>query len=378
MRARSRWRAMLRWGAKLLSVLVLTQVVHGALAQTSMSPPQVPTPAMPQTRMPDLAVESPPPAEPEAGEKASSWLDVGHRNIHALLWRSARQVDSWFGGQMPAHSYADETRGSITPIVLWDEFNGFEEKFRFRVRMPLPYAGDKFNAFFGTFTRDEFVTERDQASGAIPRQRAGGRVEEDQTLVGIQYRERKGRDLLDAPGGQFGADAGLRIRSPLDPFVKAGYRYVVPREGWRAIFKETAFWQNSEKFGFTSRVDLEHMLTEDWLARWSASGTISQRTEGVRGFVAFAVFRDLPNKQSIAGQLFSSAEFDADVPVEEYGIRVAYRRSIARDWFVLEVRPSLTWPKDERDQPRKSSWGLGIGFEMFFGMDEFQGRPVTF
>ncbi|MET0658433.1 MAG: hypothetical protein ABW110_09800, partial [Steroidobacteraceae bacterium] len=241
----------LRWGAKLLSLLLLAQVGQVALAQTSTPAPRVPTPSFPQNRVEDLPVNTPPAADLDEEEDASSWLDVGHRNIHALLWRSARQVDSWFGGQMPAHSYADETRGSITPIVLWDEFNGWDEKFRFRVKMPLPYAGDKFNAFFGTFTRDEFVTERDQASGAIPRQRAGGRVEQDQTLVGIQYRERKGRDLLDGAGGQFGADAGLRIRSPLDPFGKLGYRYLVANEDLRVVFKETAFWQNSEKLGFT-------------------------------------------------------------------------------------------------------------------------------
>ena len=371
---------LLRWSAKLLSVLVMTQVINTASAQAPpMTAPKVPIPSVPQTRVPDLPVEMPPPPEPDDGEDASSWLDSSHRSMHALLWRSAMGVDRWFGGNMPAHTYADQTRGSITPVLLWDEFNGFQEKFRFRVKMPLPYVGDKFNAFLGTFTRDEFVSERDQASGAIPRQRAGGRVDDDQTLVGIQYRDRRDRDLLDRTGGGFEADAGIRIRSPIDPFVKAGYRYVRDTDGGlRAIFRETAFWQNSEKFGFTSRIDLEHVLGEDWFARWTTSGTISEESEGVRGYMALAFYRNLANKRSIATQVFTTAEFDADVPVEEYGIRVAFRQSVARDWLVIEVRPSLTWPKDEPDEPRKGSWGLGIAMEMFFGMDEFQGRPVTF
>jgi len=38
----------------------------------------------------------------------------------------------------------------------------------------------------------------------------------------------------------------------------------------------------------------------------------------------------------------------------------------------------VTWPKDQPEQPRKPSWGIGIGFEMFFGTNEFQARPATF
>ncbi len=370
----------LRWGAKLSCLLVSLQLLNTSLAQTPAPAPRVPAPRLPpsETRVPDLPVQTPP-IEDVASDEGTSWLDSSHRNLHALLWRSAMNVDRWFGGDWPAHSYADQTRGSITPIVLWDEFSGFDEKLRFRVKLPLPYIGEKFNAFAGTFAREEFVTEREQASGAIPRQRVGGRVEEDETLVGIQYRERKDRDRIEPPGGEFLADAGVRIRSPIDPFVKGGYRWIHDSEGGlRTILRETVFWQNSEKLGLTSRVDLEHGFAEEWLARWTASGTISQRTQGMRGYFAASAFRNLPRDRAVTFQLFTTVEFDANVPVEEYGIRVAYRKRIARDWLVLELRPSLTWPKDEPAQPRKASWGFGVGVEMFFGMDEFQGRPVTF
>lgn len=355
---------MLRWSAKAACVALLTQVLNTAFAQSAL--PNVPA-APPVTVSPDEIG----PATTE-DEEASAWIDRSHRNLHALLWRSAMKVDGWFGGDMPAHTYADQTRGSITPVVLWDEFNGLDEKFRFRVKMPLPHLGDKYDAFVGTFSRDEFVTEREQASGAIPRQRPSGEVDEDVTLVGIQYRERKDAD------GRFEADAGLRIRSPVDPFVKGGYRFRAKFLGdVRVLLRETGFWQNSEGFGFTSRIDLERNILDDWLLRWSTSGTISQESEGVRGFSALTAYRELPGSRAIAGQVFTSGEFDAAVPLGEYGVRVAYRHRILRDWLVLEVRPSLTWPKDDPDDTRKASWGIGIGLEMFFGMDEFQARPAT-
>ena len=127
------------------------------------------------------------PDEPPVPE---SWADRAHGKLHRFLWRSSMEVDSWFGANQPEQVYADQTYGSITPIVLWDEFNGLSQRLRFRVKMPLPHLDERYNAFIGTFGRDEFVTERDQESGAIPRQRTGGTIEEDQTLLGIQYRQR--------------------------------------------------------------------------------------------------------------------------------------------------------------------------------------------
>jgi hypothetical protein len=73
----------------------------------------------------------------------------------------------------------------------------------------------------------------------------------------------------------------VRLGSPIDPFVKVGYRYqrgtperIVLR------LKETVFWENSEQFGLTSRIDLERVFDEVWLARWTASGTFSEKNRG--------------------------------------------------------------------------------------------------
>jgi hypothetical protein len=300
------------------------------------------------------------------------WIDRAHRGLHAMVWRSAMYVDGLFGPQLDEQAYQRETRGSITPALLWDEFHGFDEKFRFRVKLPLPVLGERYDAFVGTFSRDEFVTESEIESGAIPRQHVGGEVEEDETLLGIQYRD-------PDKGGRFDASAGMRITSPIDPFVKVSYRYKRgTQERLLLRLRETVFWENSEQFGLTSRVDLERVLDEAWLARWTVSGTFSEKSEGVRGYTALTAYRGLPDRRAVGAQVFTEGSFDAAVPVGEYGVRMAYRQSVVRDWLVVEVRPQVTWPKDEPEQPRKPSWGIGIGFEIFFGTDEFQARPVTF
>ncbi len=297
------------------------------------------------------------------------WIDRAHQGVFNAVWRSAMRMDHWFGSSYDDPEYM-ETSGSIAPALLWDEFDGFQPRVRFQVDVPLPQLNKRFHAFIGRVNREEFVTERQPGSGAIARQY--GPVEDDETLLGIRYREPK-------QGGRFEADAGLRLASPLDPFVKGSYRFLRgSSETTLFSLRETAFWQNSEKFGLTTRADVERILDEVWLLRWTASATISQRTEGVRGYTALTTIRGLPGRRAVAAELFTSGEFDADVPLGNYGLKLAYRRSIAREWLVIETRVSLTFPKDFPWQEREATFGVGVGLEMFFGTEQFLARPVTF
>src|SRR5262245_24079668 len=239
--------------------------------------------------------------------KDEAWLDRAHLWLFNSVWRSARAMDGWFGPEAPEATYYKQTEGSMAPAILWDQYDGFQPKLRFSVDLPLPRMNERYHAFIGRVNRDEYVTEREISSGAFPSQQ--GRVEDDQTVFGIAYRSPE-------EGAQFEADAGVRLRFPLDPFVKGSY--VFERgEASRALFmfRETAFWQNSEGFGFTSRFDVERVIDLQWLVRGTISGTISQESEGVRGYTALTAIRGLPRRRAIAGQIFSSGEMDADVPL---------------------------------------------------------------
>jgi hypothetical protein len=323
--------------------------------------------AAPQDKKP--AAPSQEAAEEDVVPVKDPWIDRAHNGVFRAVWRSAMRMDQWFGSEASEAAYL-QTSGSLAPALLWDEFDGFQPRLRFQVDVPLPQLNERFHAFIGRVNREEYVTERSPGSGAFARQY--GPLEDDETLFGIRYRD-------PDDGGHWDADAGLRLRSPLDPFVKGSYQFMKGNTDTALFsFRETLFWQNSEKFGLTSRIDIEKILRDMWLFRWTASGTFSERSEGVRGYTSLTVLRGLPNRRAFAAELFTKGEFDADVPLGDYGLKLAYRRSISRDWLIMESRISLTFPREELFQVREATFGVGIGFEMFFGTDEFLARPVTF
>ena len=334
---------------------------------------EIPTDAQQAQDMPPEPVTVTHPAPPDVRDEAEAtrepWIDRMHHSLYWTVWRSAMKIDQVFGSKADAAAY-QEVSGSLAPALLWDEFEGFQPKLRFRVKLPLPQLNERFHAFIGRVNRDEYVTEREEESGALARQR-GAPVEDDQTLFGIRYSE------LDRD--RFSASGGVRVRTPLDPYVKASYRYQRGSiESALLTLRETGFWQNSEDFGFTSRADLEGIWRKDVLLRATVSGTISQQSEGIRGYASLNALREFPRRRAAIVEIFASGERDAEVPLRDYGIKLAYRKSITRDWLVLELRTGVTWPREELSQRREPSWALGVGLEVFFGTEEFVARPVTF
>ena len=298
------------------------------------------------------------------------WIDTAHDFVYDRLWRATMALDGYLGAQADESVYR-EVYGSIAPSLLWDQFRGFQPNLRFQINAPLPGLDDRVQAVLGQFNPDEFITERAQSSGSLRRQ--FGAVGDDQTILGLVYRARRN----EKNGFAFGA--GVRVRTPLDPYVKGDYTFTrgTPRK-YLFTYKQTLFWQQSEHAGTTSRFDVDHFLSEKELLRLTVSGTLSQKTSGLRGYAAATLLRSLNQRRAITGNLSIDWESRAPVALHDFGAVLAYRQSVSREWLILELRTSLNWPKDNPTASRTMSWGLGIGVEMLFGTTQFQARPVTF
>jgi hypothetical protein len=151
-------------------------------------------------------------ASQSAAPARDAWIDRLHQGTYNFIWRSAMRIDHLFGAQYGAEAYQRGVSGSIAPIVLWDEFNGFTPKMRFNVNVPLPQLNDRFNLFIGRVNREELVTERGEQSSAFRRQ--VGQARDEQTIFGLSYR------APPKQGWRFDAGAGVRVGLPLNPYVK--------------------------------------------------------------------------------------------------------------------------------------------------------------
>jgi hypothetical protein len=301
----------------------------------------------------------------ERAPAAPAWLDRMQAGLYRRMCLTAARFDGLFGSARFDDEY-EATHGSVALGALWSERERMDAAFRFRLRARLPQLSERFDAFIGRDDPEEHATDDRDDLDALPRQ--FGHEDDDAVLLGLGYR-RPARG-----GGRFDADIGTSLGSSGGPYVKGRYRLVLPFFRRNVLrLRETLFWQESKGAGTTTRIDLERLLGDRLLARWTGSATVAESTRGVRWFSSATLYQNLGQGRALAYQADLSGESRHAVPVASYGLRIVFRRRILREWLFLELRSSIAWPRDTRLEPRARDLGAGATVEFWFGGHETAG-----
>jgi hypothetical protein len=292
------------------------------------------------------------------------------RGVFESVCNTARWFDGFFGDQR-FDDEALETSGRAGLVLLWDEREGFDPKARLRVRVDLPNVDERVNAFFGR-DDDDFISGRNEGFDLQPQLLQT--VEDEEWLLGLGYNPIGGaRHRLDF-------DGGVKVRFPLEPFVRGRYRHYWPLAGQHVLrLTETIYWRNQKGFGTTTALGLERACTTTLLARYEVRGTIDESTQGLDWQTGLTVYQGLTETSALAWYVGMDGDTDADVPLRAYGANVRYRQQMLRDWFFGQLQAGVEWPREELEEERDLSWHLGFGFEIHFSgrelWDAARGAP---
>jgi hypothetical protein len=293
------------------------------------------------------------------GPEGPEWLDKFGYGVYRTVCASATWLDNFFGGDRGLRE-RDTSYGRVGVGLSWDEFNGTEAKFRFKAKVQFPRAENRFNAFFGRFEEDEFVRGQVDDVGSVPA--IFRETQEKDWLLGFGYNPvRSVRTRIDF-------DAGVKVKSPLETFVKGTWRYYLFMNE-RSLLRvaQTVFYTNHLEFGTTTRLDAEQVLADNLHLRWQGLATAAQETEGVDWRSSLIVYQNLGGLRAIAYEAEVEGETDAPVALEQYGLRAIYRQRFLRDDLFFELQGRLFWPKSVDQPEREATPGIGIGFEMLWG-----------
>lgn len=278
--------------------------------------------------------------------------------VHTYSCKTARWIDHLFGED---HDFKEEhVSGKLTTGFRWSEYEKFEPKIRFRLSTDLPNADSKVKAFLGRVEEEAYIRETKPKDDSAFRQ---GLEDEDASwLLGFGY------DPNPARRQGFDYSLGVKLRSTPDPYGKIRYRYRrMLGENSDLRFRQTFFWRLDEGFGTTSYVDVAGELGVRNVIRWESIGTVSEDTEGLNWWTGTTFYHHLGGKRGIALLAFVQGETDEPVTLREYGVRLTWRRPVAREWLFVEFGPSVTWPRERLEESRELSLGFGILFELHFG-----------
>ena len=189
------------------------------------------------------------------------------------------------------------------------------------------------------------------------------RVEDDSFMIGLGYQ--KGNGLKRG----FDFTVGIR-KFPPEPFVKGRYRRAWElSESTLLRLTPVVYWKYDEGIGATLSGHIDHLLTDRFMIRWSGSGNISQdnEVEGVAWNSWLSLFQALADKKAVSYHTFVIGETKAEVETQNFGFEVRFRRRILRKWLFLDLVSSVSWPRYYLEEEREINFGIGAGFEMYFG-----------
>jgi hypothetical protein len=292
---------------------------------------------------------------PDAG-----MLERMRRRLTVTTCASSAWLDSLFGNQFRYDEYR-ATYGTVSAGGLWSDYDGFDPRLRFRVRLQLPQWDKRISAFAGRVGEDDYISDTEGDFDALPT-RQFGNLEDESVLVGLGY------SSPERTGNDFDLGVGVRVDLPLDPYARARYE-VVRAFGEKYVFtaRETLFWQNSEGFGTTTRAYLDRSISDTLLLRWANLGKYTEETIGLEWYTQLTLFQSLNERMGLAWQWQTEGETDNEVQLTRHSARLILRRQLTADWLYLEVRGGVSWPRRKLSEDRDASPEVGVALEMQFG-----------
>jgi len=315
-------------------------------------------PAAPITRLEPQTVD-PEPIDPCEQDDTEGWLDKSQEWIYEVTCDTAAWFDGFFGSAR-YDEQTGQTYGRVGLSSFWDQRDGLDAKLRFRGTFALPALNDRAQLMVGKGDAEELIDERSTQWDTIPGN--FNNIEDDSFLIGLGYTGKRRTG--------FKVSVGARIRAPPEPYVKLRYRKHWSLTDTTMIgFRPLVYWKSEEKFGTTVHVDIDQMLTEHMMLRWANYGNVAQGEEvrGVEWESSLFLFQALSNRRALTYRAMILGETDAPEPLTNYGFEFRYRQRIFREWLFLELLTSVTWPKEFIEEDRDANFGIGLGFEMYFG-----------
>jgi len=290
-------------------------------------------------------------------------LERVRRRLTVTACASSAWIDGLFGDQLRYDQYR-ETYGTVSTGALWSDYDGFDPRLRFRVRLQLPQWNDRISAFAGRVGEDDYISDSEGDFDALPT-RQFGTLQDESVLVGLGY------SSPERTGNDFDAGVGVRVDIPPDPYAQARYEIVrtfMEKYVFRA--RETGFWQNSEGFGSTTRITIDRALSDRFLLRWTTLGKFTEETRGLEWFTNVTLFQSLDRRTGLAYQLQTEGETDNEVPLTRHSARLILRRQLPQEWLFLELRGGVSFPRRKLTEVREASPEVGVAVEMQFGHEK--------
>jgi hypothetical protein len=310
-------------------------------------PPAEPPKEEPEPATPAQPAEQKPPAE-------ENTLETTRRTVHFATEWLAREVDSWFGDQ-PFERGGEVKDGRLSLGFQKRQGEGLETRLRFNARVRLPNLEHATRAYFYVGRSNTTETVSDTPDALSRQQRLQTETPEDQSFfAGLGF----------TPGDRLDLRVGFH---GVKPYAQARFRQpwtITPIDLFE--FRQTFFWQTSDRLGSTTALSLEHAVSSTFALRWLSAVTITQKTRHWDWSSSVGAYKTLGTDRLTSFELVTAGRLDSGIAVGEWGVQQKWLQPIYRDWLLGEFLVGYFWPRAGLQFERVGRWAAGFTTTMRF------------
>jgi len=322
-------------------------------------------------RFPDILGDPPPDTGPapkgiegEAGDEQGvvpdrHWslraIDFTHKVLSQGVEAGARGMDSFF----TTEEAMTETTASFVKVSagpLWIEGEGVELAEDFRARLDLPGTQRRLKLFAGQdpLSEEEENDELSETAREEARRDGFGLGLEGQ-LRPIQVGRAQWRLL---PAG------GVKIKTPPDPFLRFRTIRRADYGRWASRWSTTTAQFLNEGLVARTRLDWDRPLGQRFVFRSGTRADWADEDDVLGLRERLTLFHRITPDNRMAYEAEVRADDDPEWQVDNYLVQLRYRNRFYKKWLFFELRPRLSWPRENDFGPR---WSVLMRFEAVFG-----------
>ena len=288
----------------------------------------------------DLFDESTVPPEDETANRKEdskkpflSFLDSPQKTITSGFDAMLRAIDEFFANEDTYY----ESSGSYIRYTIdhtWSEGNEHSTQGDLKIRVKLPLTERKL----------KFTIESDpeEQRSELDRERDSPVSNEDKSFyAGFE------RDLGDEKRWQLRPSIGVRVRSPLDYYVRlrAGRKYDLSKNSI-IDFSQTLYWFDSTGYGADTNFHYNYRITDNVVFRSSSFARYTEEYEYWDLSQNFYIAHKLSEKRALLYQAGVFGISEPTVFATDYLLLVRYRQNIHKDWLFFEITPQILYQEE--------------------------------
>lgn len=303
-----------------------------------------------------------PEQEPEGYmDRSVNYLLGQRRTISTQVNVMARAIDRYLAGDR-AMAEENETFMKLQLAERWIEGGKWDPDNDLKFRLDLPATKRRYRLVL-TY-RPDFDSES-LAEQTLPTSQVQS-ADEEKSLFAGAVRTMKN----EADNWEGRLQGGVKVRWPLDPFVRFNTRREVPLgANWNMIVRNGAAWFAEDGFSAKNALAFDHVLGPQLLFRSTSSLQWREEEDTLEMAQVFDLYHTLDQRRLLDYQIGVLGTSWSNPQVNVYYVSLIYRQELYRDWLYLNVVPQIAYPREDEfghNDDFDDVLSLLVGIELFF------------